>query len=278
MFSQEAALLKKRDIPFKVKGSFVNFKEVDSTSRIVKLVANTFNFFDHDFDALTSTCANRSITNNGAKSQAPDKIAHLLHHEMHRPVGKSMSESVEVIDSKSVLYCESMIPETSYGEDTIINYDAGIYNQHSVGFKYLDLKFLEKGDIGWDKWLTTLINPEDADAVGFGWKVEEIKLWEYSTVTFGANKLTPYLGTKSGNKKDIADIICQKLNILATRASRVDVINKDAFNFEVSQLQQMIYELSEMTSLKSTTPEGSVGENTPIKKLELVGFSKKVKI
>jgi len=263
---------KKKDTPFSVKGASANQAEIDTTGRLVKLVANTFNYFDHDFDALTKTCANRSISNNGAKSEAADKICHLLHHDMKRVVGKSMNESVEKIDGKYVLAAESYLPETIEGEDTLTKYKLGMYNQHSIGFNYLDLTFMEKGAAGWDKWMSELINPEDADIVGYGWKVSEIKLWEYSTVTFGANKLTPYLGTKS---LTTCDVIRKKIDLLAEKAIKREVVNRDLFDYELMQLQQMVVELYETVSLKqSTPPKDPQNESTLI---ELSGFSKLLK-
>lgn len=277
-FDADYLVEKKKAQPCGVKSmQSLSLKEIDATNRTIKLVANTLNFFDYDFDVLMKGCANRSIAHRGAKSDAPDKIAHLLFHDMNRPVGKSTMESEEIIDGNPVLYCETYMPETIDGEDTLINYEAGVYNQHSIGFKYLDLEFLEKGTPGWDKLISIMINPEEADLVGYGWAVKEIKWWEYSTVTFGANKLTPYIGTKSENKIDIADALSKKIAILATKAMRRDIINKEAFNYELAQLQQMVYELSDYVSPKdSTLKDSSLDAGT--QKIELSGFSKNLKL
>jgi len=276
-FDVDLLVKKKKDIPFKIKNSGVSYKEIDTTNRVVKLVANTLLFFDHDFDALAKGCANRSIADRGAKANSVEKIAHLLHHDMHRPVGKSQLESEEVVDGKSVLYCESFLPETTDGDDTLTKYEVGMYNQHSVGFKYLDIEFVQKGAANWDKWIAKLINPEDADEVGYGWNVKEIMWWEYSTVTFGANKLTPYLGTKSENKYDVAGIISQKIAILANKAMRREIKDKKAFDFELSQLQQMILELSTMSTPKNDARDGSLDEGNS-KVVSLSGFSKKLNL
>lgn len=275
-FDVELALKNKKEIPFKIKNSGVSFKEIDTTNRTVKLVANTLNYYDHDFDVLVKGCANRSIADRGAKSQSIEKIAHLLHHDMHRPVGKSLLESEEVIDGKSVLYCESFLPDTTDGDDTMTKYEVGIYNQHSVGFKYIDIQFVQKGDILWDKFVAEILNPEDADANGYGWRVKEIMWWEYSTVTFGANRLTPYLGTKSENKSDIAGIISQKIAILANKAMRREIKDKKAFDFELSQLQQMIFELSTLGTPKENAQDGSLNSGNQ-KVVKLAGFSNNLK-
>lgn len=253
---------KKKEIHFKIKGASIQHKELDTSNRTVDIVVNTLNYFDHDFDALASGCADRSMNNNGAKSDAPDKIAHLLHHDMHQPVGKSQNESEETLDGKKVLRCQSFIPDTVKGDDTLTNYEVEIYNQHSIGFNYKNLTYMEKGTDAWEGWLKELINPEDADEVGYGWKVSEIAWWEFSTVVFGANKLTPYLGTKSTNKVDIATVINQKMTILANKAMRREIKNKRLFEIELAQLKQMITELSELDSSKPNTPADPLGADT----------------
>ena len=276
-FDADLLIQKRKEIPFKVKTSHINFKEVDEDSRIVKAVVNTFDFFDYDFDVLRKGSAIKSIRERGAKSQAPNKIQHLLMHDMHRPVGKSQLESEEEVDGKSVLYTESFLPDTVDGDDTLIKYDAGIYNQHSIGFNYLQITHVEKGASGWDNFLKGLINPEDAEEVGYGYDVTEIKWHEYSTVTFGANKLTPYLGTKNAKKSDLVGIINQKLTILANKAMRREVKNKEAFDFEVAQLQQMILELSEIGPSAKDTLLREPSEKDNQKKIKLIGFSNNLK-
>ena len=267
---------KKKNMPYKVKNNSTSYKEIDQDNRTVKAIVNTLNFFDYDCDALASGCANRSISDNGAKSEAVAKIAHLLHHDMHRPVGKSQVESEEAIDGKKVLYVESFIPDTFDGDDTLIKYNTGIYNQHSIGFSYKNITFMEKGSASWDKWMKELINPEDADEMGYGWKVNEIQWWEYSTVVFGVNKLTPYLGTKNMKKSDIVDVISQKLTILANKAMRREIKNKKLFEFELAQLNQMIVELSESDSSVKGAPKDSPAEDAHDKKV-LTGFSGLIK-
>lgn len=278
-FDTDLMLQKKRSMPAPVKSNsnlIQSTKEVDMTGRNVTIVANTFNFFDYDFDVLLKGCANRSISQRGAKTNANDKIAHLLYHDMNKQVGKSIDEHEEFVDGKLALVCESYLPETEDGEDTLIKYNIGMYNQHSIGFRYVDLEYIEKGTQLWDKMMSTLLNPEDADKVGYLWAVKEIKWWEYSTVTFGANKLTPYIGTKSENKIEIADIISQKIAILAQKATRREIGNKNAFDYELSQLQQMIYELAEMVPSTKDILKDSSGAHP--KAISLSGFSDKIRI
>lgn len=231
----------KLNINYQIKSNIATYKEIDENSRIIKAVVNTYNFFDSDFDVLREGSAKRSIQNRGAKTAAHDKILHALNHDLHTLPGKSLSEAETTINGNKVLYAESFLPETTLGEDTLINYKAGIYNQHSIGFQYKDIEFIEKGTVEWDKFISNLINPEEADKIGFGYDVKEINWFEWSTVAFGVNKLTPYLGTKSQNKTTQLHNLYTKLDSLI-KASKKGIKNKKIFELQYSQLKQMIEE------------------------------------
>lgn len=261
---------KKLDTPYQVKSNLATYKELDEQSRTIKAVANTLNFYDYDKDVLRPGSFNKSIQQRGSQSSSPDKIMHLLFHDLKRPVGKSDSENETTIDSKKVIYVESFLPETTDGENTLLNYKSEIYNQHSVGMNYIQIEYVEKDATGWGKFIEKLINPEEAEKFGYGWDVSEVMWFEWSTVTFGANKLTEYLGTKSMNKMARYDTINKKLNSLFKKALRREVKNKKLFDLQVKQLQQMILELTTIQpSLKDTTV--IVPSN---KGIELSGFTK----
>lgn len=234
----------KLNTPYQVKSNFATKTDIDESSRVIKAVVNTYNFFDSDQDVLRKGCAAKSILERGSKSSAADKVVHALFHDLTRIVGKSMLEAETTIDGKEVLYTESYLPETTAGEDTLINYKAGIYNQHSIGFRYVNIEYIEKDDDLFSKGLQNLINPEAAEAAGYFFDVKEINWYEYSTVAFGANKLTPYLGTKSANKLDQYHAIITKMNTLVKKANRHEVKNKKLFKLQYKQLEQMIYELA----------------------------------
>lgn len=267
---------RRKSQPFVCKAA--NSNELDESGRVVKIVANTLNFLDYDGDILLPGCANRSIANNGAKSGSPDKIAHLLHHDMTKAVGKSLLEAETEVDGNKVLYCESFLPETTDGEDTLLKYKYKIYNQHSVGMRYMDIDYIEEGATNWDKYLASVINPEDLAKRKQAWVVREIKWWEYSTVTFGANRLTQSLGLKSENKLLLADTISKKFAILANKAMRKEVKDKHVFEFELLTLQQMVYELTDNgSSDKSTQPKGPDEAESHTSVVSLSGFSKGIK-
>jgi hypothetical protein len=254
----------KLNIPFQVKSNLATYKEVDSSSREITAVVNTYNYFDSDFDVLRKGCALRSINNRGASSQANDKILHALFHDLTKLPGKSIYESEENVtinydgSSKSVLalVAKSKLSEASDGEETLIKYNEGIYNQHSIGFQYKDIEYIEEGSESWENFLRDLINPEDAERVGFGWDVKEINWFEWSTVSFGANRLTPFLSGKSSNKNIQLQNLQTKLGALI-EAAKSGIKNKHIFEKQYLQIQQMISELAYSPESAKCTPKES---------------------
>jgi hypothetical protein len=237
--------MKKQDklnIHYKVKSNLATYKELDESQRTVQLVANTYNFYDSDGDVLRMGCAKRSIDNRGANSKAYDKILHAKDHDLTQLPGKSILEAETTIDGNPVLYCETKLSESQDGEDLLIKYKEGIYNQHSIGFKYIQIEYIEADSEEWDIYIKELINPDLAIKEGFGWDVKEINLFEYSTVSYGANKLTPYLGVKSNNKTIQLSNLYTKLDALINK-SKQGIKNKDIFNLQYLQLKQLINEI-----------------------------------
>ena len=252
-------LKNKKSTFYGVKDSSATFsiKDVDSVGRTICFVANTFNFFDYDKDILLPGCADKSIMERGPKSSAPDKIQHALFHDLTRIQGKIKLLEEREMDGKIVLYCESKLSDSTEGSDTLKNYLAEIYNQHSIGFQYMQVDMIEKDAHGnskqWQKMIDACVNPADMDAVGYAYVVSEIKLFENSTVAFGANKLTPTLLIKSANKDAVmADYFgkLDKLNKTLKDGTQSDGMMK-MFELQVLQLKQMITELFETVEIKN---------------------------
>ena len=255
----------KLNINFQVKSNKATFKELDESLRTITAIVNTYNYFDYDEDVLVPGCAKRSIEQRGSKSSASDKILHALFHDLNRLPGKSMEEMETTHESKNVLMCSSFLPETTEGENTLINYKSDIYNQHSIGFKYLDLEYLAKESEEFDKVLNTLINPEDAIKAEGLWLVKEIEWFEWSTVAFGANKLTPYLGVKSTNKNVQLNNLYTKLDTLI-KQSKKGIKQKKIFELQYLQVKQMIKEvLFQEPSIKDTLIKGTSDVETQSK-------------
>jgi len=233
----------KLNIEYQVKTNLSNYKEVDNNDRTIKAIANTYNFFDFDMDVLRPNCAKRSIEQRGALSNAVDKILYAKFHDLTLLNGKSLIEKETVINGHNVLYVEAKILETPAGEETLLQYKNNIINQHSIGFQYRDIEYIDNESEGWNAFLKDLINPEDAEKVGYGYDVKEIALHEWSAVSFGANKLTPFLGVKSENKKIQLQSLYTKMDALLKVANKQDKHNKKIFELQYLQLKQLITEM-----------------------------------
>ena len=262
-------MINKTDIAYAVKASNANYKEVDMSKRTVDLIANTYNLFDSDGDVLLPGCCAKSINERGPKSNAPGKIKHFFGHDSWQIIARPELIEETRHEGKDVLRANSYFPETEESETHLIKYQEGMYDQHSIGFRYTKVHPVSRESADeteaalYNETLEKLINPEDAEKYGFMYIVKEIALYEYSTVAFGANKLTPYLGSKSENKTIRYSNLIAKLDALIS-ASREGKIDKDMFEIHERQLKQMIYELFNEEPLRPFTPPEPKKQNTQI--------------
>lgn len=139
-------------------------KDIDIKSRIVTGYLSAFGNVDSDSDIIEKGAFAKTI-----KERFND-IFYLQQHDWSRPLGKF----TKLEEDDKGLYFEGEIINTSFGEDQLKLYEAGIVKEHSIGFMVV------KADRGAD--VRT---------------IKEIKLYEGSAVTLGANSSTPFLGFKS---------------------------------------------------------------------------------
>jgi len=237
-----------------------NYKEVSLSERTVNVIANTYNWVDSDMDVLVKGCCVKSIQERGPESKLPGKIKHLSNHNLQEGIGKIEILEETVINGNDVLRAYSRMSETDKGEEVLIKYNEGIIDQHSIGFQYLQMEFLEAETTEWDNMLKTLINPDEAVKNGYLWLVKEIKLFEFSSLDgFGSNRLTPFLGSKSENKIVQYNNLVGKLNHLHGMFKSGNVKDKDLIELHENQIKQMIFELyTQEPNLKDTFVKPSV--------------------
>jgi len=228
--------------------------EVDTSRRTVDLVANTYYYYDSYGDVLLSGCCSKSIKDRGPKSSLPGKIKHLSNHNLQKGVGRSDLLEETSISGMEVLHANSWMSETTDGEETLIKYNEGLIDQHSIGFNYMTLTYMEPDSEAWDDLLKKLINPDEAIKAGFMWAVAEIRLFEYSSLDgFGANRLTPFLGVKSDNANVQYNNLIAKLDALHV-AMKSGSGDKEIMILQEKQIKQMIYELYNPEPDPKSTP------------------------
>ena len=253
-----------------IEGMKIAIKDIDLTKRIVTGFYNTYNYYDGDGDVLLMGCAKKSIAERGPESNATAKIKHALFHDLTRLPGK-----IQVLDERTIdlngmkisgIYFETKMDASTEGNDTLIKYQEEVYDNHSIGFRYMDLEYIDIESEMWDTYLSILLNPEDADNAGFMYIVKEIKKYEGSTVAFGSNQLTPFLGVKSQDRELLKMKVFERIDKLYKQL-KVGTVSDESmkmFELQLLQLKQLYIEISDVEpSLKDTL------KKPPVKGAEL---------
>lgn len=186
--------------------------DVDAKSRIVTGYLSSFGNVDSDNDIIVKGAFTKSI------NERFNNIFFLYQHNWEKPLGKFS----KLIEDEKGLYFEAEIVETSYGVDQLKLYESGLVNEHSIGFQTI------KADKSSDGTRT----------------IKEVKLYEGSSVTLGANSSTPFLGFKS-ELKDQNDTINKIVGLMKNGNLTDDTF----FQLEIAlkQLQLQSYELGKNT-------------------------------
>lgn len=245
-------------------------KDVDLKKKIVTGLYNTYNFFDSDYDVILPGAAKKSIDERGPESNSVVKIKHLLFHDWKQLPGKiqTLQEKTLTVNNQKVqgIYFETKMSDTTLGTDTLINYQEEIYDNHSIGFQFLDGEWIDSESENWSKMIGQLLNPQKAEDAGFAYFWKEIKLYEGSTVAFGANELTPYLGVKNLENRDaVALKIMTRIDLLQKQLKSGTQSDEmlESFEMQTLQLKQLISELFlKGPSVRPTSTKGPGAKDT----------------
>lgn len=255
----------KKSIPYVVKTASANIQDVDMTKRIVTGFYNSYNYFDGGRDVLLPGCAAKSIADRGPDSNSVQKIKHLLDHNWTKLPGKIQVLKEATVNGITGMYFETKMAGTTLGNDTLINYQEKVYDNHSIGFQYLDIEYIDSESKDWVMYLNMLLNPADAEKVGYMYVCKEVKLYEGSTVAFGENSLTPYLGSKTQNKEALALKIGDRIGLLEKqlKSGTQSDDSLQSFEMQLLQLKQFINEIFTLEpSPKDTLIKGRTDNDT----------------
>jgi HK97 family phage prohead protease len=174
-----------------------DIKDVDSANRQVAVYLSKFDNIDSDNDMIKRGAFAKSIQERGVDSTSNRKIAFLRHHDWEQQIGKWLS----LQEDDKGLFAVGELGRSSKGEDAWLDYQDGIIREHSIGFQYMGDKI---------KWMD-----DNSMEKGGYWMVSEVKLYEGSAVTFGANELTEVVDViKSENRVEYADKIAKEVEAL----------------------------------------------------------------
>lgn len=161
----------------KLKSCVISVKDLDGKQGIVQFYGSAFGAKgvdkDSDGDVILKGAFKKTIAENTGR------IKHCLNHSIWEVPGVIVS----LKEDSTGLLVTSQLAKGSSGEfstlakDTLINYEAGVITEHSIGYRAIKEDFDEQENCNY---------------------ISEIKLWEVSSLTgWGANKNTPTVGVKS---------------------------------------------------------------------------------
>ena len=216
------------------KNLIANVGEINVHGTTVSGYFARFGNVDHDMDIIKKGAFAKTIEERGPGGS--NQIMHLLNHDTWSPLAKP-----SVLKEKDFgLYFESTVPDTTIGVDTVKLYAAGVYNEHSIGFNTINYEMRED---------------DNKQPIRI---IKEVKLWEGSTVTWGANEQTPFMGFKDMDKPQMIDKLMERMEklIKAVTDNKFSDITKNQIEFELLVITKVIKSLkTEEPVIKTTIPE-----------------------
>jgi HK97 family phage prohead protease len=197
-------------------------KDVDMKSKRVTGYLSAFNNKDFDNDIIVKGAFTKSIL------ERKNDIYFLNQHKWNQPHGKF---SVLLEDEKGLYFESEPLIDTTYSQDTLKLYEAGILKEHSIGFNTIKSDMDSKTGIR---------------------MIKEVKLYEGSNVTLGANNQTPFTGFKGLTLIEVND---QHKKIL--KAFRSGTFTDETFvllEIALKELQLQAYELGKNTQKEVKEP------------------------
>jgi HK97 family phage prohead protease len=210
---------------FQVKSNF-ELKDIDEKTGMVTGYASIFNNIDSDGDMITPGAFVKTIQERGPESTRC-RIKHLWMHSSFDPIGipKVLKE-----DEKG-LYFETQFGKDRFSQDKLQQHIDKIITELSIGYNVIkreDVLNQASGQVEYRKLL-------------------ELKLWEYSSVTWGANSLTEVISAK-GEMTDVLANLNKRLESLgkALKNGKYSDESCEQFEAEIIKIQAIIGSLKVM--------------------------------
>lgn len=163
---------------YQFKSNEAHIKGVDLKNRVVEGYFSVFNVKDSDGDIIKPGAFAKTIAENGPDGK--NRIMHLLQHNPIQPLGKPQ----ELKEDEKGLFFVTKIAETSYGTDTLKLYADKVLEEHSIGFNVIKSNWSDEHEAN---------------------ILTDIKLWEGSSVTWGANEFARTTSMKSMSKSQLLE-------------------------------------------------------------------------
>ena len=202
-------------------------KDVDTSQRRVSGYLTAYGNVDHDGDIAEKGMFQKTLSEHGPSGK--NSIFFLNQHRWDQPHGKFF-ELEE--DNYGLKFVSEQMPNTSYSKDALELYASGIVKEHSYGYSVIKQK--------WD-------GETNAN------RLLEVKLYEGSNVTLGANSETPFTGFKSLSPDDQIKEINERTKAITNMLKNGTVTDDTMIRLE-GMLKSLI-RLSQELGVKEITQE-----------------------
>ena len=194
--------------------------DMEDGSRVITMYYSAFGNVDSDGDVIMPGSFTKTLKENGPS--ATNRIWHLFNHSTDKPIAKPF----EMMEDGFGLKARVKMPNTTLGNDTYELYKEGHITEHSIGFQTIK----SQAKSGYNE-------------------INEIKLFEGSSVLWGANANTPTVGVKSQIKSVLVDEMGKTIKSL--RNGHFTDETFELLELKLKQLQQYLAEMEDEESVDS---------------------------
>jgi HK97 family phage prohead protease len=194
--------------------------DMEDGSRVITMYYSAFGNVDSDGDVIMPGSFTKTLKENGPN--ATNRIWHLFNHSTDKPIAKPF----EMMEDGFGLKARVKMPNTTLGNDTYELYKEGHITEHSIGFQTIK----SQAKSGYNE-------------------INEIKLFEGSSVLWGANANTPTVGVKSQIKSVLVDEMGKTIKSL--RNGHFTDETFELLELKLKQLQQYLAEIEDEESVDS---------------------------
>ena len=210
--------LKYKDIPLAN-----TLKDIDGKRGIIEGYFSTKYVIDSWRERVVDGAFKRTFKNWGPEGK--DRIKPLYQHMPTMLLGKAMELVEDEIGARHV----TKFSETSLAKDVFKLIEDQVITEHSFGYDLLDWAPAdESDDENHDGELAGVID------------LKEVRVWEYSFVTWGANMQTPILDVKSlWGHPEAKDVALEQLEVIE-KSLRTGEWNTDEIPFTMELFVKMV--------------------------------------
>ena len=228
--------------PYQCKGIANNgqvlIKDIDTSEGRIQGYFAVFGNVDSDGDMIMPGAFKKSLQENITR------VKHLLQHDPSKPLSSAKS-GLKIREDSTGLYFDSTITKTSWGKDTLLLYMDGVVDEHSIGYEVI----------------------KNNKASNYN-ELLQLKLWEGSTVTWGANEKALATGIKSMTKEQMID----RSSVIAKTLRNGKYENEEVFDLldiYLKQLQTSILNISTNSTAAADEAPQPLGKDEDLLLLDL---------